>query len=473
MATPSNQGQISQEIADSYTDPSLQPDADVSNGTVHRDLIDVSASQITTAYAALEAARQAASLKNEASADPVGLSRFALNFDVLAAPATAATGTVTFQATVRPHAPIGIPANTLVQTQPLPDGTIILYLTTAEAALLPSAQENPLNGHYEVDVPVAALLPGTASQVGVNSLTVLPNRIAGISSVVNKGAIVNAYDGDTNDALSSAVLAKTAGSLLGTPSGYAELLLRTFPGDIQSVALVGPLDPQNTRVQYGNEVDVPIVSTNAASFTALLTADGGPTTKFSATRPVISVSSVVGATNGVNYARGTDWAFNRDTGAVYGFSAQSFDALCWFPGRQVGQGVRLAVQGTYDAAVSEAQAFLNEPTVNYITGGLLVKSAQQVLVNVSVSVLAISGVDRLQLQSAVQAAIATALSAYGLGQDVLEDDLINVINAVPGVFSVVIPFTSLSTAASPANSDSVAITTYQYARAGSIIASVS
>jgi hypothetical protein len=468
-----NQGQVAQDIATAYQ--ALQALADATNGTVQRDLVDASAGQIALAYQALETAREAASLRNVASMDPNALSQFALNFDVLVAPATAATGTVTLASTVPPQSSISIPIGTLVQTQPFPNGTIIQYQTTAAATLTVGTAQNPLTGLYEVNVPVAAVLTGTAYQVGAGALTVLPNRVAGITRSTNKQATGNAYDGDTNATAATNILAKTLGSQIATPAGYQALLLATFPGAITGVAVVPPTDPTNGRVQYGNEVDLPIISVNQLSFTAVLTTSGSITTPFTATRPVLSVSSVTGTTNGSNYLQFTDWGFQRDTAAVYGFSTMSFDALCWFPGGQLGTqpgpGLNLTVQGVYDAGVSLAQQFLLQPTVDYVTGSLLVKSAQKVLINVSVAVSALSGTDRGSLASSVTAALTAALNAYSLGQSVQQDDLINVIDSVAGVASIGVPFTLLNTGAQP-TSNVVNVTKYNYARPGAISVTV-
>lgn len=467
-----NQGQLSQEMADAYTDASAQPEADVSNGTVNRDIMDVSAIQIATAYAELETARQAASLKNALTTSEEALSQFALNFDVIRNPATYATGTVTFQARTRPSVSIGIPAGTIIQTQPLLDGTIITYTTDEDATLSSSATPNPLNGLYEVDVDVTASEAGTDSHVGVNSLTVLPNRISGISSVINKQAINDATDEDDNEALSESVLTKTAGSSLGTPSGYEALILAEFPDEVSGVALVSPFDSDNLRVQFGNEVDVPVISVDATSFTAVLTTSGAETTKFTATRPVLTVTSVVGATSGIFYVENLDWGFSRDTGPVYGFSTMSFDALCWFPNRRPALGVKLSVQGTYDSVVTRAQTFLDNPEKRYLTSGLLVKTAQEIAINVTVSVAAASGVDRSQLETDIVAAITDALAEYTLGQDVLEDDLINVINAVSGVEGVDIPFTTLARSPDTDSQNALTIRAQEYARAGTITVTV-
>lgn len=471
MALGKNQQQLSEDLATSFTADDQQTDADISNGTVNRDLMDIAATKTADAYLALEETRLSSSLKNADSISVDALSQYAMNFDVLRAAATKATGTVTFQAVVKPTSNIGIPGGTLIFTQPLLDGTVITYTTDADATLATTATKNPLNGLYEVDVSVTASTAGTASHIGMNSLTVLPNRIAGISSITNKVAISNATDDDTNAVLATSIRTKTSSNILGTPSGYEEAILAAFPDDVTGVAIVGPFDPDNLRAQYGNEVDVPIISTDATSFTEVLTTGGSNLSPFVTSKPVLTVTSVVGATNGTNYRLNVNYGFNNDTSTVYGFSTQSLDALCWFPGQVPGPGVRLNVQGTKDAVVAAVQAYLDVPTRHYVTSGLLVKIGQEVPIDISVAVSTDSGSDRDEIATNVVAAITDALNAYALGTDVLEDDIVDIVNTVSGVFSVDIPFTTLRKSSDTDSSSSITIRAQEYARPGTITVS--
>lgn len=468
-----SQPDIAQDIDSVLVDTTVQPNADTSNGMVAQDIVDVASLQLEAAYTLLETNREASSLKNATTTDPDALSQFALNFEVLRSAATAATGTVTFQARTLPSYPISLPINTIIQTPPAQDGTIVTYLTSVNSVFDSTAVFNTLTGFYEVNVAVIAQNTGTANNVGVNTLTIMPNRITGISGVTNKQAVNNATDQDTNDTLATNILAKTAGVNIGTVTGYKNLITDNFGSQISGVDLAGPFDSDNLRVQFGNEVDIPVISVNATSFTTVLTTSGAPITYFTTTRPVLSVSSIVGTTNGLNYTANVNYGFTHDTSGVFGYSSLSFDGLCWFPGQLPGPGLNLSVQGTYDKTVNDIQNFLNDPTRSYVTGDLLVKTAQKVLINMNINVSSLSGYDRTKLTQDIINAITTALAAYTLGQDVLQDDIIEIIDNVSGVAFADVPFGSMyKSTDSSASNNSITIRKQEYARAGTITVTV-
>jgi len=445
----------------------------VSNGTVIKDLADIVASQLSEKYADLEQARITASLLNAAQISQDALSQIAIsNFKVLRDQATKATGTVTFQAKNAPSVDISIPLGTIILTKPLSTGSIIQYVTTEAAVLATTAELNLRTGFYEVDVEVEASVAGTRNHVGLNSLTSLPNRISGINAVTNKAAINNATDEETNESLATKITNKTAGSLLGTGPGYEQLIIEEFEDDIDDVAVVGPFDSDNLREQFGNEVDVPVISSaDAASFTAILTANGTDTTLFGNERPIVTVSSVIGATLSATYVENVDWGFDRDTGPVFGYSNKSFDALCWFPGKTPNAGLRLSVQGTHRPIVRQIQSFLNNTERKYITGDLLVKEGVQVPIDMTLVASALSGVDRTQLQTDIETAISGFLLASELGDDILADDIIKLIQDLPGVDAVEVPIT-LKKSSETESSESITIRAQEYPVSGTISVTV-
>ena len=108
------------------------------------------------------------------------------------------------------------------------------------------------------------------------------------------------------------------------------------------------------------------------------------------------------------------------------------------------------MNGFYDAIVPAVQNYLIEPQVRFVTADILAKSATRVGLQVSVNVTADSGVNRASLASQVQMAISNGLTNYGLGQNVTQSAIVDLIAATPGVNEVTIPFNQLSiTGAAP------------------------
>jgi len=468
------QAEIAQELKDAYVADGFQPDADISGGTVNKDLIDVAASELSEAYDEFEDARKTASLQNALFMSTDAISRWGMNYDVLQADATFAIGTAYFQAKNQPTSIIYIPKGTLVWTQPKLDGTILKYRTSAEATLTSAATKDSVTGYYEVEVAVVADTAGTDQHVGRGSLVVLPNRISGIDFVYNKVPINTASNQDTNEDVADNVLAVTDGTNLGTATGYEDDILAAFPDDVEGVKVVGPFEDDNERVQYYNEVDVPIIPTSedGESFTAVLTTHGTKDTRFGDDRPVKTVTSVVGATNGTVYAENVNYGFEQDTGVVFGYSRKAFDGLCWFPNQTPGAGLKLTVQGTKAGAVGDVQDYLDNKTRKYITGDLLVKEAQKILVDFVLTVSATSGAAASQVQADIEEALNTYLNALELGDDVIEDDIVKLLQDLTRVSAVSIPISVKKSTASTYD-DSVTIKDQEFARPGSYSVSLS
>ena len=464
-----SQAQISQDMADILTSADQQPDADVSNGSVNRDIIDVTAIQLADAYTQLENARVNASLQNAAQISIDSLSQIALNFDVLQTQATNATGEVVFQAIAQPSRRIDIPIDTILRTSPIAGEEMVEYRTTENAIMDASAAYNPLTGYYEVTVPVKALYAGTAYNVGMESITVMPNRIVGVDFVANPDPINNAADADSNTAVANGILAKTKDNALGTASGIKGAILVAFP-DLLGVEIVTPFDADNGRVQFGNEVDVPIITPSSSTFQETLAALGSGKTRLDLGRPATTISSVVNKNTLSPYSPSTDYTFVQDQSVVYGYSNRSFDSLSWFPGKEPTLGTELVITGVYSPWVSEVQGYLNDPTRHAVTTDLRVKNAQQVNIDVSMTVTAISGTDRVELSNILRTAIINSLNTYVLGFDVLEDDIIRLVDSFSQVYFVSTPLDVVKKSSSfyPLINQSISIRKQEFARPGTI-----
>lgn len=132
--------------------------------------------------------------------------------------AVAAVGTVTFTGTAGQF--IGTGAE--VQTpQPDPDSAPVVYATTAPATV---------GGGGTVDVPVVAVVPGTAGNVAAASATVVASPLQSIASVTNAAAITGGADVESDEAFRDRILLAYQGALgSGTVADYLGWAL-AYPG---------------------------------------------------------------------------------------------------------------------------------------------------------------------------------------------------------------------------------------------------
>ena len=462
-----SQSQASSEIQSSYTDSSQQPSADVSPGTVHRDIIDSVANEVSTTFSSINQTQLLASLQNALLVTPNALSAFGLNWDVIQGQAVAATGTVTFQKVIQPTININFPAGTVVQTAVNQQGATVQFVTTAAVAITPQTVYNPTDRAWEVTAPIVALVAGSAGNVGPGAVNQLATPNRNIDAVTNLFATSGGSDIQPNNVYAAAILAKTAGSTLGTAGGYQSSILANFPS-ITAVAVAGPGNPAMQRAQYGDEIDIYLLGTSFSFYIESQLASGSSQDLLTV-HPTVSLSSVVGTTSGIHFVVGTDVTLLKDTSVVFGNSVNAFDYVQWLTTNRPGAGQTFTVSGFYDANVDAVQSYLNEPQVRFVTANILAKSATRVGLQISANITAESGVNRPTLVSQVQSAVVNGLTNFGLGQNVTQSTIVDIISAVSGVQEVTIPFNELAPTGSPLGTveDEIVVLSNAYPRVDS------
>lgn len=459
-----SQQESAQNIINNYAALVNGNDADTSSGTVNRDLIDTVGNQVSSVYSSIESVRLLNSLKDAASVTIDGLSPIGLNFGVVAMGATTATGTVWFQKATAPTLIIDFPVGTVVRTQKDITGSSIKFVTTTAAQLSPNTTVNPLNRRYEVSASIVAVLSGSVGNVGPGAINTLDTPNRNIDTVTNKVSTSGGTDSEDPVSYAARIRASTSEFSLGTKAGYISTLLSIFP-DIQQIAIAGPGDAALIRAQFGNEADIYLVGASYATFTDTIFYSGQGFEYFK-TKPVVSVSTVVGTTTGTAFVLGTDVSFTQDTSLVYGGSVKAFDKLTWISSNRPAVGQNYSVTGQYSLLVNNVQNYLNSENNRFVTADILAKQAQRIGIVVSASVSAFSGYDRTTLKNNIQSALINGLTNYNMGQSVEQSDVVALIGNVKGVAKVGIPLTELRKTTDPQGTltDPISIATSSYAR---------
>jgi uncharacterized phage protein gp47/JayE len=102
-----------------------------------------------------------------------------------------ATGTVTFNRVVNSIPAISIPKDTVVIAPALDTVSEARFVTLVDATIA--------QGKNSIDVPVAAELPGTESNVSAGRIVMLSAPIGNVGSVINYAAIKNGADEETEE----------------------------------------------------------------------------------------------------------------------------------------------------------------------------------------------------------------------------------------------------------------------------------
>lgn len=473
MVRKRSEQDIINDMGEFINDPTRFPDLDLSAGNVVTDFIEAFPKELADTYDVLQAVEEAASLQNASTMGADGMSLLGLNFFTPREEASKATGTLTFQRKTAPGTSITIPLGASARTLTDEDtNTFVRFVTTQEMTMGSSTQKNPLTGFYEVDVPAAAELAGSMGNVGRNTIIFLETAVSGINSVTNKFNFAGGTDAEIEAVQAARILSdKVSGQTIGTRAGYKSILTTTFPG-LTNVEVVGPGDPAMVRNEFGGAVDIYVAEQNPVTFQDTLLYRFGDTSTQLATRPVVSIASVVGATTGTVFSQGADWSFTKDTSAVYGGSIKANDVVTWTPGGNKPGGTQTFIAtGLYDKLITDAQAFLDNPFRRVPATDLIVKEAERVYIDITLNVTAFSGYNKTDLATRVAQGIIDGLSSYALGSDVEQADLVSLVAAVPGTAEVTIPFTKLALAGEVGVSDLV-LTRRELARVATITVTV-
>jgi uncharacterized phage protein gp47/JayE len=207
-----------------------QPNLDTKPGTVSRDLfIDLPADEIARLYSALNLVSEKQSLATTSGRD---LDRLASNFGATRSSGSSASGILIFT-TNNLTADISIPSGTVgISRSGIRFRTIGNYVMSAAdknrlaanaSRLRKSLNIAGLNSTYALEVPVQAIRPGSAGNVG--SLQVIKTNLQDSASVINLTAMVGGSNQESDDSFRSRILAIFSGANIGTSSGYRNSIL--------------------------------------------------------------------------------------------------------------------------------------------------------------------------------------------------------------------------------------------------------
>jgi uncharacterized phage protein gp47/JayE len=382
--------------------------------------------------------------------------KFATNYGVTPLGATFATTTLRFFSTS--NANVNIPINTVVTTAGL---SAIQYQTTIAIVNMPVTGPDPITGLYYIDVSAQAVTAGTASAVPQNRLTVMSPIVAGLSQVTNTVPSSGGTDPESN----ASILSRCALALRGRE-------LDTIPGlTLFAKSQIGVLDastipnssPYMTR-GVGNQVDIRILGSNLQTYTdtfvysAILIAQVGGIVL--SHQPVANVLSVT--VNSVLKTAGVDYNFVKDTGGFSG-SVLGVDKVVFL--NPLNPGDTVVIQYNYDSLMTTIQSALNLAANQIPNSDILIREAQELLIDITMHVVVFAGYDPTQVEATITSAVEAYFNALLLGAPpkglVPQSDIASVSANVAGVSYVDISNLSIDPAIGLSD---IPVTPIQYPR---------
>ncbi len=193
---------------------------------------------------------------------------YASNLGVRRRSGTSSAGEVLFFTTVRPTASVVIPLGTTVI------GGSVQFNTTRESTINSSqiaSYYNPINGTYQISVPVQAVSAGSQTNVGIGQVRSVSSNLSTSLRVTNLAAMRGGQDSESNLALTVRAQNRLASVDSGTERGYLQTA-----ADVPGVVRANVVAAGNSLMQRdlnaggehrGGKVDIWVQGENIASVT--------------------------------------------------------------------------------------------------------------------------------------------------------------------------------------------------------------
>jgi uncharacterized phage protein gp47/JayE len=186
-----------------------EPDLDTSIGTPIRKIIDAIAEQIAEAYVDSNLVTYQYDIDSKSGGD---LDTFCALFGITRIPAQRAQGVVTF---TRPNDQYAATTICVVAsgTQVVAFTNPYIYAQTTLAASLGVGQTS-------IDIPVQAVVAGSAGNVAAGLLTTIASSVSGVTTCINSEPLTGGSDAETDVALRARFKQTVFRSLAGTSAMY-------------------------------------------------------------------------------------------------------------------------------------------------------------------------------------------------------------------------------------------------------------
>lgn len=446
---------------------SVKPTLDTSEGTITNDVIISAPSQeISKIYTELDITSQSQSLL---LAPDSAVEELGANLGLVRKGARQAKGYVKFFTTSTPTSDIVIAAGTVVSTVPTSSNVGQRFMTTVTTTMYTSLAATYLNtstNTYEIEIPVIAVNPGVDSVVGSQTITSLITPIPGINGCYNVGATTGGSDEEDIEIFRSRVATKWKGSSIGTIAGLLSDVL-TYSDDIIDAVVVG--HDQVQRIDAG-AIDIYIKGNRNTSYQeAFTTFDNAYSTLVLYKQPVIDTSAISIILSESGIVSTNTYSLVKDTG-LYKGSVEGQDSIVWTTAPPSSSG-SLTINYSYNSLVEDLQIYLSRSDKLIQNVDPLVKWADEIAIDVTVSIKVLSGYDQNTVITNIQNEIALFFNNLNIAQEVQQADVAKVILEVVGVDDLLLPFTvfrSSDLTVTPNAFNNLTIPTNSYATAGTI-----
>ena len=412
------------------------PKADVSEGSILSDIVILPPSQeIAKCY---DQDQRTSDNQALSTASEDGLAIHGSNLNKPRLPAITAKGTITFFTYTAVVSDITIPAGSIVGTSSGTNTPQIQFRTTQTAimyAVISSSYLNAQTGLYEIEVAIECTTPGITGVVGAQTINTIVNTVSGISGCYNTSATNGGSDIEDKEDYRQRLGTAWQGNSICTDNGILSIVL-SQPG-VEDAIIVG--HGQSPRNEFG-AIDVYVKGTQPAQYIdSFLINTITPQQYFVTTKqPLLTTglqTIIYAATGSVAPPL---YSVQKDT-TLYGGSVFAQDKVYWVTPLPAILG-SVYITYTYNSLIETLQSFFNNTSADIENANLLIKWANEIGIDITITIKVLSGYDSLNVTFDIQDAIALFFDSLSIGAQVQQADVARVVLNVAGVDDAKLPF---------------------------------
>lgn len=440
------------------------PTADVETGSVIRDImVDPQSTQIEALSNEIDYVSNLNTfVKNAENISEEDLDEIGANYNVSRNLGNLSNGTITFRATVRPTQNIQIgnsdgSGGIRVKTLTTEDGNTYEFVTTQTVYMTTDAHYNENSQCYEVNAPISASSIGSNYNVGVGTITVLPQGIAGITGCYNYLPTSNGTDKESQTSYALNIQSAILGNSKNIESGIDSLL-----SSMENVSEVKTLHPNSKEepTQAGFAVSY-VKGSVSETVTETFTYVSSVLEYKLKYTPVISISSVTidGQPVDFNLAKDTTTQY-KDT--IYANDrVQIIESI-----EDLTPGSEIVVSYSYNKLIDNCQEELNDNLNNYlILGTLLVAQANPNIIDIGTNIKLNYSYNNEVTKNLILTGLANYINSLSLGQDLTQEQVFTYLSTTFSEYisSITYPLLTFKHRTESSNSTALYFTYGEYA----------
>jgi len=383
------------------------------------------------------------SLINSDSFTDADLDALVFNEGLTRSEGSHATGVVTFSMSATPaiNAVVqrGYPISSLPDTS---SSSTVTFVTTEERTLdaaSASSYYNLLTKRYELQVPVTAVVSGSAGLIGAGRIKRALRPLGLFDAVTNTNATQGGRDRETNAELIERYLIAILGRELSTPIGVEKFARDNYPDVEDLLTVFGANELLIRAAEEAGAVDAYVIGKQTTTQTDNLTFFGLGQLMAIISPPLVSINAVARVSPAATYIEGTDYEVVFDTSGNN--SSQRAVEGIKFLATMVSPpdaGQIIAVTYTYNNLIRSLQAGFEQDDTLVHGRDLLFKQGEEIDIILEASLRVTAGFSVSTVTSLVQTAVLTFINSLELGEDVEVSDVQGVVRRISGVDNFIV-----------------------------------